>query len=104
VREGNIYLGAVLALVGLFWLGWNYNVITGLAADIVFSVWMVLIVIGGYLLVLRKTIAGLIVTLIGMVMLLTDTFDCYISFHRMLLPIALILVGVLIVFAQRKKK
>ncbi len=103
-KEGNIYLGAVLALVGILWLGYNFHVISGLAVDIIFSVWMLLIAVGGYLLTLRKTTAGLIVVFIGGLMLLTDTLNFYISFHRIILPVVLVAVGAIIVFSQTKKK
>ena len=70
--------------------------------DGVFSWQMLLVLIGGYLLALRKWLAGGIVAAVGLCLLLIDQLDWHIPLDKIAVPTILIAVGLSVVFSRRK--
>ena len=63
---------------------------------------MLLVLIGGYLLALRKWLAGGIVAAVGLCLLLIDQLDWHIPLDKIAVPTILIAVGLSVVFSRRK--
>ena len=90
----NVYLGLVLIVAGLVWLLYNVDVVGSTLFHIIFSWQMLLIVIGGYLVAIRKPTAGAIVAGIGIAFALVDWLDIDIRISRIILPVIVIAGGV----------
>ena len=91
MRSRNLFLGVTLIVVGVLWM-----------FDVVFSWQMLLVLIGGYLLALRKWLAGGIVAAVGLCLLLIDQLDWHIPLDKIAVPTILIAVGLSVVFSRRK--
>ena len=61
MRSRNLFLGVTLIVVGVLWMMNNLELLSDSLFDVVFSWQMLLVLIGGYLLALRKWLAGGIV-------------------------------------------
>lgn len=92
--RGNIYLGVVLVLIGFLWLFRNMGWVGYGIWDTLMSWQMLLVVIGGYLLVVKKWAAGIIVGGVGVLFVFMDILDVYISVSKVILPVVVIAVGV----------
>lgn len=90
----NVYLGLALVAAGVIWMCYNLDLIGSRFFDVVFSWQMLLIVLGGYLLSVRKWIAGGIVSGIGVLFALSDWFDITLPVSEIILPIIVIAIGV----------
>ena len=58
MRSRNLFLGVTLIVVGVLWMMNNLELLSDSLFDVVFSWQMLLVLIGGYLLALRKWLAG----------------------------------------------
>ncbi|MDR2885154.1 MAG: DUF5668 domain-containing protein [Rikenellaceae bacterium] len=97
----NMFTGSVLVLAGVSWLLYNTGVLGPAFFDVVFSWQMLLIVIGGYLLCTRNHIAGGLLAGFGVLFLAADLLDVAISFHKVILPMLLIIAGLAIILRRR---
>lgn len=97
----NLYFGVILMAAGLLWLLNNFNILNFRFVDIIFSWQMLMIVIGGYLMTLKKWAGGAIVAGIGLLFMITEKFDIYLPIGKVILPATLILLGI-VLLVQRK--
>ena len=86
--------GAVMILCGFVWLGSNYNFLSPALIDAIISWQMLVVIVGVWLLSTRNWIAGGVTTALGVVLVVVDYFNIYISFERLVLPLLLIVAGV----------
>ncbi len=101
-RARHLYLGFALIAVGAVWMLYNFEVIGYRFFDIFFSWEVLLVVIGGYLLTIRRWAAGGIVATVGAFFLLTDLFDICIPFDKMILPGLCILAGLAVILTKKR--
>ena len=101
---GNLYLGVILILVGVVWLFYNFDMISYRFFDILFSWQMLVVVIGGYLIAVKRYSAGIIIGALGVLFVLMDAFDIHISVSKIVLPAVVIAIGIslLITFLNKK--
>lgn len=97
---GRIYLGAILIVTGLFWLFRNMDIISYTTFGTLFSWQMLLVVVGGYLLVVRRWISGVIVGGLGVLFLFFDVFGVNLSFSSIILPILIMATGVALIVSR----
>ena len=102
MRSRNLFLGVTLIVVGVLWMMNNLELLPDSLFDVVFSWQMLLVLIGGYLLALRKWLAGGIVAVVGLCLLLIDQLDWRIPLDKIAVPMILIAVGLSVVFGRRK--
>lgn len=102
MRSRNLFLGVTLIVVGVLWMMNNLELLSDSLFDVVFSWQMLLVLIGGYLLGLRKWLAGGIVAAVGLCLLLIDQLDWHIPLDKIAVPTILIAVGLSVVFSRRK--
>ena len=86
MRSRNLFLGVTLIVVGVLWMMNNLELLSDSLFDVVFSWQMLLVLIGGYLLALRKWLAGGIVAAVGLCLLLIDQLDWHIPLENALGP------------------
>lgn len=98
-----LYLGLALIAVGAIWMLYNFNVIGYKFFDIFFSWEMLLLVIGGYLLTMKKWAVGGIVALVGAFFMLANVLDIYIPFDKVVLPLLCIVAGLAIILTRRNR-
>ena len=96
----NGFIGSVLVVAGVVWLLGNTGVVGPAFFDAVFSWQMLMIVIGGYLLCTRNYVAGGVVAGMGVLFLAADVLDIHISFHRVILPVLLIVAGLAVLLRR----
>ena len=101
---GKIYLGAVLVVAALVWLAYNVHWIGFGVFRVIFSWQMLLVLIGGYLLALRQWSAGAIIGCLGLFFVVTDWFGLDFSFGRVVLPLAVIAVGVALIVSRTGRR
>lgn len=99
----HLYLGLALIAVGGVWLLYNFDVIGYKFFDIFFSWEMLLLVIGGYLLTMKKWAVGGIVALVGAFFMLANVLDIYIPFDKVVLPLLCIVAGLAIILTRRNR-
>ena len=97
----NAYLGTVLVIAGLLWLLFNLDILGREAFRYIFSWQTLLVVIGGYLLAVRKWTGGGIVTGIGLLFMATEWLDIDIPVGKVVLPAILIAVGIAVLLQRR---
>ncbi len=100
MRSRNLFLGVTLIVVGVLWMMNNLELLSDSLFDVVFSWQMLLVLIGGYLLALRKWLAGGIVAAVGLCLLLIDQLDWHIPLDKIAVPTILIAVGLSVVFSR----
>lgn len=86
--------GVVMIVCGLVWLGSNYNLLSPKVIDTLLSWQMLLVAIGGWLLCAKNYISGGALTTLGVLLVVVDYFDIYISFERLVLPLLLVVAGI----------
>lgn len=94
-RSGYNFAGALMIICGLVWLGSNYNVLSPQFIDAFFSWQMLMVAVGAWLLTTRNYLSGGILTALGLVLVVVEYFDIYISFERLVLPLLLVVAGVI---------
>lgn len=100
---GGIFLGSVLVLMGLLWLGYNMDWIGYAAFDAIFSWRMLLVVVGGYLLAVRQWTSGIIVGCTGLLFVLFNIMDISVSFCKIVLPVIIVVAGAIIIVSKLRK-
>ncbi len=96
----HLYLGIALIAVGTVWMLYNFDVVGHRFFDIFFSWEMLLIVIGGYLLSLRRWVWGGLVTAVGVLFLLTNLLGIHIPFDKVVWPAIFILAGIAVLLTK----
>lgn len=99
-KVGRLYWGVILIAAGLAWLFYNQGWISYRIWDFLFSWEILLVLIGGYLLSIRKWIAGGIVGGLGVLFLFMDYFSIRIFFG----PLVIIVIGVSLLLTQLNRK
>lgn len=97
----HIYLGIVLIAVGAIWMMYNFDLIPYRFFDIIFSWEMLLMVLGGYLLSVRKWVGGCILLVIGGFFFATNLLGIHIPFNKVVLPLLFIAGGVAVLFSRK---
>jgi len=103
-RTSYIFLGVVLILSGALWLCYNYGLLLTRFFDILFSWQSLVTIIGIWLLVTKKWIAGGITTAVGLLFLTAEVFCFYISFTKVVMPVLLIVFGILLLAIKEFRK
>lgn len=101
---GNIYLGTVLVAIGLVWLLYNLHWISYGVFSFLFSWPMLLIVIGGYLLALRRRSAGLIIGGLGALFLVLTHLNITMSMGKIVFPVLLVAAGIALITSMLGKE
>ena len=101
IRSRNLFIGATLIVVGVLWLLNNFHLLDNRVFDVIFSWQMLLVVIGGYLLSLRRWLAGGLVTAVGACLVTADLLHVYMPLNRIAFPAILIAVGIAVVASRR---
>lgn len=96
----NIFAGVAFILAGVIWLLYNFNLISESFFDIVISWQMLMIVIGVYLISMRKWAAGGVVAGVGLFFLITELLHVYIPVGKVILPVVFIAIGLSILLAK----
>lgn len=99
-RCGNIYLGVMLIATGLLWLFHNIGFIGSGVFNIIFSWEVLMIVLGGYMLAIRRYTMGAIIGGVGLLFLITSAFNIHISFSKVVLPIIIIAIGISLIVSR----
>ncbi len=102
-RTAYIFGGALMIALGLVWLCYNYNLLPRGVYDVIFSWQMAVVLAGGWLLANQRWAIGAVVTCVGLLGGLIDALDIYISFTKLILPLALIALGVACIFVKPTK-
>ncbi len=97
-----VFVGLLMILLGVLWLLSNLNIVSNSVFDVVFSWQMLLIVLGGYLLVIRNYWLGGGAVAVGTLFLLTDYFNINIPVVEIFLPAVVIAIGVGLIFARKR--
>ena len=97
----HLYLGIALIGVGLIWMLYNFDVIGYKFFDVFFSWQMLLVVIGGYFLSMKKWALGAIVTLTGAFFVATDLLGVHIPFDKVVLPLICIIAGLAVLLTRK---
>ncbi len=92
--QANTFIGVLFILAGAVWLLYNFNVINDRFFDVVFSWRMLLAVIGLYLLAYKQWVVGGVLTALGALFVLADVFYLDLPVVKVILPAAVIAVGV----------
>jgi hypothetical protein len=100
----HIYLGIALIVVGAVWMLYNFDLVDYRFFDVFFSWEMLVIVIGGYLLSLRRWVWGGVVTAVGVFFLLTNLLDIHIPFDKVVWPSIFILAGIGVLLTRAYKR
>lgn len=100
---GRVYLGGLLIVTGLLWLLRNMDLISYTTFATLFSWQMLLVVVGGYLLVVRRWTSGLIIGGLGVLFLFFDLFGVNLSFSSIILPILIIATGIALILSRFEK-
>ncbi len=98
-----LFAGVLMVVCGLVWLMSNYNLVGPAFMDAIFSWQMLIVAIGGWLLCARNWTLGGVVTAAGVMLLLFDVFNIYISFERFILPLLVVAAGVACVVKALQK-
>jgi hypothetical protein len=99
-RTRYIYLGVALIVVGAVWMLHNFDLIAYRVFDVFFSWQTLLIVIGGYLLSLRRWVIGGMAVAVGAVFLLTDVLNICIPLDKVVWPSIFIVAGLAVLLTK----
>lgn len=103
-RPRNLFIGILLICAGLIWLLNNFNIIQDAIFNVFFSWQVLVILIGAYLLVLRKWIPGGIISLFGFSLLLIKYMHWQIPMDKVILPILFVAAGLCFLFMHNDEK
>lgn len=93
-RSRNLFLGLTLVIAGGLWLLKNFQILSYETFDVIFSWPTLLVVIGGYLLTLRRWVSGGIVGALGLCLLIADLAGLEMPAGKLLLPLLCVGAGV----------
>ena len=93
-RSAYNFAGVLMIVCGLVWLCSNYNLLSPKLIDTILSWQMLVVAVGAWLLCVRNYISGGIITAFGLLLVLVDYFNIYISFEKLILPLLLVVGGV----------
>lgn len=102
-NASGIYIGSVLIAAGIAWMLYNFDVIDSTMVRFLFSLRMLIVVFGGFLLSTRKILAGVLITLTGICMILLSYFNIKIPIGDILLPSIIIAAGVAVMFRPKPR-
>lgn len=98
------FVGILMIVIGFVWLGDNYNFLGRQLINTILSWQMLIVGVGVWLLCSRKWTIGAIVVATGVLLLLADIFHIYISFERLVLPVALMIGGAGLIFVKNNRQ
>lgn len=98
----NIYIGVLLIAIGVVWMLHNFQRIPPHLFDMLFSWPILVILLGGYLLVLRRWAAGGVVILLGVLFAWSDWFGIHLPMNKIVLPAIVIALGLIFLLSPRK--
>ncbi len=102
IEPRNLYIGLLLIAIGSAWIAHNVGWMGRRTFDIIFSWQMLMVEIGGFLLVVRRWLPGILLTVAGGLLLLSDFFNWEIPIWQNIGPLAVIVLG--IAFLVQKKR
>jgi len=100
-RPRNIFLGAMLITAGAVWLLVNFGFINDAVLNVITSWPMLLVLIGGYLLALRRWIWGSVILLHGVMFSITEAMQVYIPYGKIIAPAILVLLGIAMLLPRK---
>lgn len=103
-KGSHIFLGGTLILGGILWLFYNYGVLSECFFDFIFSWEMLAIIVGLFLLSVKNWIAGGVTAGVGVVFMITNLLNIYVSFNKLILPLLLVIAGVTVLVELVRKK
>ena len=98
-----LFAGLLMVVCGLVWLLSNYHLVSPAFMDAFFSWQMFVVAVGGWLLCARQWTLGGLVTAAGVMLLMFDVLNIYISFEKIVLPLLVVAGGVACVVKALKK-
>lgn len=98
------FVGILMVVVGFVWLGSNYNFLSPQFIDTFFSWQMIIVGFGLWMLCSRQWLAGGVIMSLGVGLLVADFYHIYISFERLILPVALMASGVATIIIKGRKQ
>lgn len=98
------FAGALMIVCGIVWLGSNYNFLSPQIIDTILSWQMLMVAIGVWLICTHNYISGGTLTALGVMLVVVDYFDIYISFEKLVLPLLLIVAGVSTIYLKGIKR
>lgn len=98
------FMGIVMVVVGFVWLGSNYNFLSPQFIDTMFSWQMIVVGLGVWMLCSRQWLAGGVIVALGVGLLVADFYHIYISFEKLILPVALMGGGVATILIKGRKQ
>lgn len=101
-HENKLYIGIVIALTGIMWLLYHFDIISYALFKTIFSWPVFLAVCGGYLLSLRRWYAGSIAIVGGVVFFAIRTLNLHVSIE-VGWGILLIIAGVALIVSGIRK-
>ncbi len=101
---GNIFLGAALVIVGLVWLLHNFDRLPDDLYRVIFSWQMLMAALGGYLLAVRKYVAGGIIGGLGLLFVIIDLSNIYVPMGKVALPAIVIAIGLAVILTKLVRK
>ncbi|MDL2319876.1 hypothetical protein LJC45_01950 [Alistipes sp. OttesenSCG-928-B03] len=99
--HSNVYIGAVFILAGIFAMLYVFDILPPHIYRMLFSWQMLIVAVGGYLLACRNWLLGSVVAGIGIFMFLARWIDLNIPFTKILLPAALIIIGIAFIMPRK---
>ena len=100
-RPRNIYLGLLLITVGVVWLLINFDYISEPVLNIITSWSMLLILIGGYLLALRRWFLGAVIFLHGVMFSIAEAMNVHIPYGKIIAPATIVLLGIALLVRRK---
>lgn len=98
------FMGIVMVVVGFVWLGSNYNFLSPQFIDTMFSWQMIVVGLGVWMLCSRQWLSGGVIVALGLGLLVADFYHIYISFEKLILPVALMAGGVATILIKGRKQ
>ena len=100
-KPQHIFIGALLVIIGVVWLLINFECIDEGLRDIMTSWPMLLVLIGGYLLFLKRWIWGSVIFLHGVIFLIARIMQTDIPYGKVVAPVAVILLGLALLLRRK---
>jgi hypothetical protein len=98
-----IYLGSVLIAIGAVLALYNFKLLKYWEFNLIFSWPVLLMVIGGYLLAIRKWAAGSLALLIGALFVTADVLCIDIPFDKVAIPALCIFAGLALMLTRKQR-
>jgi len=100
-RPRNIFIGVMLIIAGVVWLLINFDYINEQLLNIITSWSVLLILIGAYLIALRKWLWGSVIFLHGVMFLIAEIMQIHIPYGKIIAPATIILLGLALIVRRK---